>query len=137
MSRILRSLAIAALAMSVAATALAVPAQAGRPGRTASKATTPATHSVTGTLEKYDASGNSVVVNTGSGSQTLTLAAQSSIRMGATRLAPADLTAHTGQKVKVRYSDENGQRTVQTLQIEGSGAPTARAQTSAKTPAKK
>jgi hypothetical protein len=45
------------LALAVATSASASPAQA----KTAKKA---AAHSVTGTLEKYDASGNSIVVKT-------------------------------------------------------------------------
>ena len=74
------------------------------------------------------ASGNSIVVNTGKVTETLTLASDSSIRMGAARLSPADLTAHAGHQVKVRYSEANGQRMVQTMQIEGGTSPSARAQ---------
>jgi hypothetical protein len=37
--------------------------------------------------------------------------------------------------VKVRYSEENGKQVAQTVQFEGGGAKTARAETPAKTPA--
>jgi hypothetical protein len=117
------------LALAVATSASASPAQA----KTAKKA---AAHSVTGTLEKYDASGNSIVVKTAKGDETLSLASATSIRMGATRMTPADLNGHTGQKVKVRYSEENGKQVAQTVQFEG-GAKTARAETTPKTPTKK
>ena len=132
MSRTFRSLAVVVLAMFVATAVSAAPAQAQRAPRTGQKAAAAAAHSLTGTLEKYDASGNSIVVNTGKGTETLSLAADSSIRMGAARVAPADLTAHTGQRVKVRYTEANGQRMVQTLQLEGSQAHAASAKTSAK-----
>jgi hypothetical protein len=132
MSRTFRSLAVVVLAMFVATAASAAPAQATRTQRSAPKAATTATHSLTGTLEKYDASGNSIVVNTGKGTETLSLASDSSIRMGAAHVAPADLTAHTGQRVKVRYSETNGQRMVQTLQVEGTPAKATHAQTPAK-----
>jgi hypothetical protein len=118
------------LALAVAASASAAPAQA----KTAKKATA---HSVTGTLEKYDASGNSIVVKTAKGDETLSLGSATSIRMGATRMTPADLNGHTGQRVKVRYSEENGKQTAQTVQIEGAAKKTARAETAPKTPAAK
>ena len=132
MSRTFTSLAVVVLAMFVATAASAAPAQATRTQQSAPKAAAAATHSLTGTLEKYDASGNTIVVNTGKGTETLSLASDSSIRMGAARVAPADLTAHTGQRVKVRYSETNGQKMVQTLQLEGSAARTASAQAPAK-----
>jgi hypothetical protein len=132
MSGTFRSLGFAVLAMSVAAAASSAPVQSAGAGRAAAPPAGAAAHSVAGTLEKYDASANTIIVNTGKGTETLSLSSDSSIRMGAARMAPADLTAHTGQKVKVRYSDANGQRMVQTLQLEGSPARAARAQTPAK-----
>jgi len=128
MSRALRSSGIGVLAICVAASTLAASTQAASAGRGAQKAAAAATHSITGTLERYDASGNSIVVNTGKGTETLTLASDSSIRMGAARLAPADLTAHAGHQVKVRYSEANGQRMVQTMQVEGGTSAAARSQ---------
>jgi hypothetical protein len=118
------------LALAVATSASALPA----PAKTAKKA---AAHSVTGTLEKYDASGNSIVVKTTKGDETLSLGSATSIRMGATRMTPADLNGHTGQKVKVRYSEENGKQTAQTVQFEGGAKKTARAETTPKAPAAK
>jgi len=118
------------LALAVATSASASPAQA----KTAKKAVA---HSVTGTLEKYDASANSIVVKTAKGDETLSLGSATSIRMGATRMTPADLNGHTGQRVKVRYSEENGKQTAQTVQVEGGAKTTARAETNPKTPAAK
>ena len=129
MSRMFQLFGAGILALAVATSASALPAQA----KTAKKA---AAHSVTGTLEKYDASGNSIVVKTTKGDETLSLGSATSIRMGATRMTPADLNGHTGQKVKVRYSEENGKQVAQTVQFEG-GAKTARAEAPAKAPAAK
>ena len=129
MSRMFQLLGAGILALAVATSASASPAQA----KTAKKA---AAHSVTGTLEKYDASGNSIVVKTAKGEETLSLGSAASIRMGAARMTPADLSGHTGQRVKVRYIEENGKQTAQTVQFEG-GTKTARAETTPKTPTKK
>ena len=131
MSRMFQLLGGAILALAVATSASASPAQTAK---TAKKA---AAHSVTGTLEKYDASANSIVVKTAKGDETLSLGSATSIRMGATRMTPADLNGHTGQRVKVRYSEENGKQTAQTVQIEGGAKTTARAETASKTPAAK
>jgi len=130
MSRMFQLLGGAILALAVATSASASPAQTAK---TAKKA---AAHSVTGTLEKYDASANSIVVKTAKGDETLSLGSATSIRMGATRMTPSDLSGHAGQRVKVRYSEENGKQTAQTVQFEG-GAKTARAETAAKTPTAK
>ena len=132
MSRTFRSLGIGVLAICVAAVAVAAPSQAQTGSQAASKQASGSTHSVAGKLERYDAAANSIVVNTGKGTETLTLASDSSIRMGASRLNPADLTAHAGAQVKVRYAEANGHRTVQTIQIEGGAAHAAPAQAPAK-----
>ena len=131
MSRMFQLLSAGILALAVATSAAASPAQTAK---TAKKA---AAHSVTGTLEKYDASGNSIVVKTAKGEETLSLGSATSIRMGATRMTPADLNGHTGQRVKVRYSEENGKQTAQTVQFEGGAKTTARAEPAPKTPTKK
>ena len=130
MSRMFQLLGAGILALAVATSASASPAQ------TTKGAKKVAAHSVTGTLEKYDASANSIVVKTAKGDETLSLSSATSIRMGATRMTPSDLNGHTGQRVKVRYSEENGKQTAQSVQFEG-GGKTARAETAAKTPTAK
>jgi hypothetical protein len=131
MSRTFTSLGVVALAMFVAVGTVLAQAPAGSAKSSTASAVA---RSVTGTLERYDATGNTIVVNTGKSTETLSLGSDSSIRMGAARMSPSDLTAHAGQKVKVRYTQANGQRMVQTLQIEGGN--THAAQTT-KSPAKK
>jgi len=128
MSRMFQLLGAGILALAVATSASASPAQAAKGAKKA------AAHSITGTLEKYDASANSIVVKTAKGDETVSLASATSIRMGATRMTPSDLSGHTGQRVKVRYSEEGGKQTAQTVQFEG-GTPTARAETTQKSSA--
>jgi hypothetical protein len=128
MSRMFQLLGAGILALAVATSASASPAQAAKAAKKA------AAHSITGTLEKYDASANSIVVKTAKGDATLSLASATSIRMGATRMTPADLSGHTGQRVKVRYSEEGGKQTAQTVQFEG-GTRTARSETTQKSSA--
>jgi hypothetical protein len=123
-----KTCALAAAAVLVTATTYAAPAQATKPATksAAAKTTTapkPKAHSVVGTLDKYDSGANTIVVNTGKGTETLSLSSTSSVRMGAKTMSAADLSSHTGDHVKVRYSESNGQRTVQSVQIQGKPAP--------------
>ena len=116
-----------AAAVLVAGSTYAAPAQATKAATkpAAPKTTTapkPKAHSVVGTLDKYDSGANSIVVNTGKGTETLSLSTTSAVRMGAKTMTASDLSSHTGDRVKVRYSESNGQRTVQSVQIEGKPA---------------
>jgi hypothetical protein len=125
---LLKSCALAAAALLVTASAYSAPAQSTTK-RTATKSAAAKTatpkaksHSIVGTLDKYDAGANTIVVNTGKGTETLSLSSTSSVRMGAKTMSASDLSAHSGNRVKVRYSDANGQRTVESVQIEGAPA---------------
>jgi glucose/arabinose dehydrogenase len=140
MSRMFHLLGAGVLALAVATSASAAPAQAkpaqAKPAQAkpaqAKAAKKPAAHSITGTLEKYDAAGNSIVVKTAKGEENLSLGSATSIRMGATRMTPSDLSGHTGQRVKVRYSEDNGKQVAQTVQFEGGAKTTAKAETTSK-----
>ena len=135
----LKTCALAAAAVLVAGSAYAAPAQTAKAttkpvaAKTAA-APKPKAHSVVGTLDKYDSGANSIVVNTGKGTETLSLSSTSAVRMGAKTMTAADLSSHTGDRVKVRYSESDGQRTVQSVQIQGK--PAAR-QVAASKPAPK
>jgi len=128
---VFKTCALAAAAVLVAGSSYAAPALAAQSAKTATtkqaaaKTTTapkPKAHSVVGTLDKYDSGANSIVVNTGKGTETLSLSSTSAVRMGAKTMSAADLSSHTGDRVKVRYSELNGQRTVQSVQIQGKAA---------------
>ena len=138
---LIKSFALASAAFLIAATTYAGPAQAptgSTKSSTAKTAPKAKAHSIVGTLDKYDSGTNVIVVNTGKRTETLTLSADSSVRMGASKMAASDLGSHTGNRVKVRYVDTNGQLTVQSVQIEGQPVTSqARAQTSSKPAPKK
>jgi hypothetical protein len=124
---VFKTSALAVAAVLLAGSTYAAPAQAAKATtKTAAAKTTtapkPKAHSVVGTLDKYDSGANSIVVNTGKGTETLSLSSTSAVRMGAKTMAAADLSSHTGDRVKVRYSELNGQRTVQSVQIQGKPA---------------
>jgi hypothetical protein len=139
MSAICRNSLVAALvALAMAVTVSAAPVQATKStAKTTTKTTTKSTaHSVTGTLEKYDAASNTITLQSGANTETLTVGSDTAIRMGASRMSLADLSGHTGQKVKVRYTEANGQRTAQSVQLEAP-ARSARAQNTSKPAAAK
>ena len=124
---VFKTSALAVAAVLLAAGSYAAPAQATKATTKTAAAKTaaapkPKAHSVVGTLDKYDSGANSIVVNTGKGTETLSLSSTSAVRMGAKTMAAADLSSHTGDRVKVRYSELNGQRTVQSVQIQGKPA---------------
>jgi len=138
---LIKSCALAAAAVLVAASSYAAPAQStAKPPTTksaAAKTTAPPkakSHSVVGTLDKYDAGANTIIVNTGKGTETLSLSSTSTVHMGAKTMSTSDLSSHAGDRVKVRYAEASGQRTVESVQIEGKPAPK---QASSPKPAKK
>ena len=126
---VFKTCALAAAAVLVAGSTYAAPAQSAKTATTkqaaakTAAAPKPKAHSVVGTLDKYDSGANSIVVNTGKGTETLSLSSTSAVRMGAKTMTAADLSSHTGDHVKVRYSESNGQRTVQSVQIQAKPAP--------------
>ena len=126
---LMKSFALTSAALLVAAVTYAAPAQTAGTKPTTTKATTGTTsapkaksHSVVGTLDKYDSGANSIVVNTGKATETVMLTASSSVHMGASTISASELASHTGQKVKVHYTEANGQRTAQSVQVEAAQA---------------
>ena len=124
---VFKTSALAVAAVLLAGSTYAAPAQATKATtKTAAAKTTtapkPKAHSVVGTLDKYDSGANSIVVNTGKGTETLSLSSTSAVRMGAKTMTASDLSSHTGDRVKVRYAEANGSRTVQSVQIQGKPA---------------
>ena len=111
--------ALAATAVLISAGAYAAPQATKATTKSVAATSKPKAHSVVGTLDKYDSGANTVVINTGKATDTLSLSSTSTIHMGAKTMSAADLSSHTGDRVKVRYSESNGQRTIQSLQIEG------------------
>lgn len=66
------------------------------------------TASITGTLLKVD--GQTLTIQTTKGSQTVMLAPTAQIRLGSKTLGASDLSTETGARVKVTYTEANGQK---------------------------
>ena len=103
MFRSYRSIMMASVAtLALAGTVYAAPAKA--------KA-----HSVVGTLEKVD--GQTVTVQTSKGEETLMLVSSSRIRRAAATIQASNLSSYTGQKLKARYVERNGEKEIQSVSL--------------------
>jgi hypothetical protein len=120
MSHTIRVRAIAFMAAaSLAGSAWGAFAQASTPNKSAKMpaASSKASHSVSGTLEKFDATGKMLTVHTSKGSETLALSSDARIREGSHSLTAADLSSHTGSRVRVSYTERDGQKTAQEVRL--------------------
>lgn len=70
----------------------------------------PPERSVVGTLDAVDPKTMQIVVGSAAGKQTLHLQDGATIRQGSKTVKPADLSAHKGERVKVRYRESGGVR---------------------------
>jgi hypothetical protein len=72
-------------------------------------------HSLVGTLQKVD--GQTLTVQTAKGLETVTLGPSAKVHAGSKTLAASELSAHTGAKVKVHYTDTAGQKQAESVQV--------------------
>jgi hypothetical protein len=70
----------------------------------------PPERSVVGTLDAIDVKTMQIVVGSASGKQTLHVQSGATIRQGSKTIKPAELPAHKGERVKVRYRESGGVR---------------------------
>lgn len=68
----------------------------------------PPERSIVGTLDAVDLKAMQIVVAAGSGRKALHVPASVSIRQGSRTVKVAELPAHKGERVKVRYRDSGG-----------------------------
>ena len=113
MSRSYRTVAIAVAILALCASSFAAQGKKAVPG----KAT-----SIAGTLQKVD--GQTLTVQTPKGAETVMLAPAAQIRMGKTTMTAADLSTHTGSRVTIRYTENNGQKQAQSVTL--AAAPAAK-----------
>ena len=106
-----RSFTIAAVTLVLAVVLSAVPASAA--GKTKSKATH--AHSLVGTLEKID--GQTLTVKTSAGTESVTLASSTHITQNGKAIQASQLSGDTGSRVKVRYTEANGQKQAQMVTV--------------------
>ena len=108
------SLLAVALSLSTARAdtkAAAAPAPAKSPA-----APKPVTHSVSGTLESYDAAGKTVTVKSTKATWTFN-AAEARVWEGSKSIGLDDLSGHTGAKVSVKYSDNAGDKQASSIRL--------------------
>lgn len=70
----------------------------------------PPERSIVGTLDQVDDSTSEIVVKNASGKQRFILESDATIRQGSKTIKAADLAAHKGERVKVRYREASGER---------------------------
>jgi phage baseplate assembly protein gpV len=76
----------------------------------------PATHSVSGTVESYDASGKSLTVK-GTKSTWTFSAAGAQVWEGSKSISLDDLSSQSGSKVSVKYTDEGGEKRASSIRV--------------------
>ena len=106
MARSIRLIAVAV----VAVLALALPAFAAQ-----AKAAKAKTMTISGTLQKVD--GQTLTVQTAKGPEMVMLGSTAQIRRGGKALAASDLGGESGSRVTVRYVENNGQKTAQSVTL--------------------
>ncbi len=103
----------------------------------AAPAKTATTHSVVGTLEKYDASAKTLTISTAKGQETVMVSTATHVTSGLKVLSAGDLSSQTGERVKVVYADMNGQKMAQNIRIAAVPTTAAAAASPARKPANK
>lgn len=68
----------------------------------------PPERSLVGTLDQVDAAATQIVVKTATGKQSFLVQSGATIRQGSKTIKAAELGAHRGERVKVRYRDAAG-----------------------------
>lgn len=129
MLRTFRSMGMAVVTtLALASAAVAMPSQTSTgqkpssPSSSSQKGSTKS-HTVSGTLTKIDPSTKMVTITDDKGNpQTMTLASDAKVKQGSHAMSVTDLVSHTGQKVKVSYTESNGQKMAHELDLQGSSS---------------
>jgi hypothetical protein len=96
-----------------------------------------ASHSATGTIEKFDAATNTLTVKTATGDENFTLGTSAKLNHGSKALKTEDLGTMSGDKVKVRYTEANGTKTATSVMVSSATAKKGGAKSTPKTEPKK
>ena len=73
----------------------------------------------TGSLEKFDATAQSVVVKQGTHEMTFALGTEARLMEGKKTLQTSDLTGDIGRRVKVRYTMSGATRLADRIEVQG------------------
>ena len=120
MARSNRLIAVAVMAVL----ALAMPVFAAQ-----AKAAKAKTMTISGTLQKVD--GQTLTVQTTKGPEMVMLGSTAQIRRAGKTLAASDLVSASGTRVTVRYMENNGQKTAQSVTLAAPKAAAAAPKTAA------
>ena len=115
---------------SLALALIAVLAFAGAGLAAQGKAKAAKSASVTGTLQKVD--GQTLTIQTSKGTETVMLAPTAQIRMRSKSLNATDLNTETGNRVKVTYTEANGQKQARMVSVSSAKQAAARKTTATK-----
>jgi hypothetical protein len=105
-------------AAGVAAIALAAASMAAAPLHS---------HAVVGTLQKVD--GQTLTVQTSKGLETLMLAPGAKVHLGSQTMSTSELSAKTGSRVKVHYTEAGGQKQADSVTVSSAKQSTHSAHT--------
>ena len=117
------NVSLLALAVGVVtAAAAAPPAKSATPKSSSSsapkaaKASTPATHTVSGTVESFDATAKTLTVKGAKSTWTFS-ASSAQAWEGSKSIGVDELSSHTGAKVTVKYTDHDGQKSASSVRL--------------------
>ena len=118
------NVALLALAVGVVAAAAAPPAKStSSPAKSASstapkaaKASTPATHTVSGTVESFDGSAKTLTVKGAKSTWTFSTSSAQAWE-GSKSIGVDELSSHTGAKVTVKYTEHDGERSASSIRL--------------------
>jgi hypothetical protein len=114
------NVSLLALAVGASVAAAAPPTKAASKSSTAStkaaKASTPATHIVSGTLESFDPSAKTLTVKSAKSSWTFS-AADAQAWEGSKSIGVDELSSHAGAKVTVKYTEHDGQKSASSVRL--------------------
>ena len=115
---------IALVNVSLLALAVGVAAAAAATAPKAAKAMTPATHTVSGTLESFDPSAKTLTVKGAKSTWTFS-AADARAWEGSKSIGVDELSSHSGAKVTVKYTDHDGQKSASSVRLTAAHAAKA------------
>jgi hypothetical protein len=125
------NVSLLALAVGVVAAAAAPPAKStSSPAKSSSsapktaKASTPATHTVSGTLESFDATAKTLTVKGAKSTWTFN-ASSAQAWEGSKSIGVDELSSHTGAKVTVKYTDHDGEKSASSVRLAAAHAAKA------------
>ena len=124
------NVSLLALAVGVVAAAAAPPAKTASPKSSSSaaakaaKASTPATHTVSGTIESFDATAKTLTVKGAKSTWTFN-ASSAQAWEGSKSIGVDELSSHTGAKVTVKYTDHDGEKSASSVRLAAAHAAKA------------